>query len=116
MIILEVKLVFKISSITLPTTQNDKTDRGFKVKPIIDHLNKSFQRVFSNKPEQSIGEPMTKFKGHSTIRHYLKMKPIKWRLKWSFRCGSSIGYLYKFYLCLGWKRDVEINLGESVNM
>ena len=35
---------------------DDKTDRGFKVRPVIDHLNKRFAEVLSNKKEKSIDE------------------------------------------------------------
>ena len=59
---------------------------------------------------------MTKFKGRSSIRQYLKMKPIKRSFKWWFRCASSNGYLYEFDLYLGKKRNVEVNLGECVVM
>ena len=59
---------------------------------------------------------MTKFKGRSSIRQYLKMKPIKRNFKWWFRCASSNGYLYEFDLYLGKKQNVEVNLGECVVM
>ena len=55
-------------------TKQDKTDKGYKTKPIIDHLN----------DEQRIHEFMIRFKGRSLMRQYLKMKPIKWRFKWWF--------------------------------
>ena len=58
---------------------------------------------------------MTKFKGRSSTRQYLKMKPIKWGFKWWFRCASSNSYLYEFDLYLG-KKNVEINLGKDVVM
>ena len=55
-------------------TKQDKADKDYKTRPIIDHLNESFQVAFSNKPKQS----MRKCKGCSSMRQYLKMKPIKW--------------------------------------
>ena len=44
-------------------TQQGKTDKGYENRPIIDHLDESFQVVFSNEPEQSIDEHMAKLKG-----------------------------------------------------
>ena len=85
------------------------------MRTIIDHLNKLLQATYSNEPKQSIDEHMTKFKGRSSIRRYLKMKPIKWGFKWWFRCASSNSYLYEFDLYLG-KKNVEINLGKGVVM
>ena len=91
-----------------------KVIQTYKLRPIIDHLNKSFQESYSNEPKQSIDEHMTKFKGRSSMRQYLKMKPIKHGFKWWFRCASSNDYLYEFRLYLGKKQNVEVNLGEGV--
>ena len=79
-------------------------------------MNKSFQESYSNELEQSIDEHMTKFKGRSSMRQYLKVKPIKWGFKWWFRYASSNGYLYEFDLYLGKKQNVEVNLGEDMVM
>ena len=79
-------------------------------------MNESFQVVLLKKPEKSIDKHMTKFKRRSSMRQHLKMKPAKWGFKWSFGCASSTGYLYEFDLFLGQKKDVEVNLGESVVM
>ena len=46
-------------------TKQDKTDKGHKIR-IIDHLNESFQAVFSNESEQCTDEYMTKFKVRSS--------------------------------------------------
>ena len=43
-------------------TKDDKTDRGYKVRPLIDHLNLKFQEAMSAAPKQSADEHMTKFK------------------------------------------------------
>ena len=59
---------------------------------------------------------MTKFKGRSSMRQYLKMKPVKWNFKWWFRCANSNGYLYEFDLYLGKKQNVQVSLGEGVGM
>ena len=44
---------------------DDKTDRGFKVRPVIDQLNKKFTEVLSNKKEKRIDEHM------KNILHFL---------------------------------------------
>ena len=36
------------------STYDDKTDRRFKLRPVIDHLNKKFAEVLSNDKEQMI--------------------------------------------------------------
>ena len=66
--------------------------KQIKTEQIIDRISEAFQVGFQNKPEQSIDNHMTKFRGHSSIRQYLKMAPIKWGFKWWFQCASSIAY------------------------
>ena len=36
--------------------KDDKTDKDFKMRPVIDHLNSKFSQVLSNDSEQSIDE------------------------------------------------------------
>ena len=90
-----------------------QTGKGFKIRPIIDHVNESFQAVFSNGPEKIIDKHMTKFKRSSSMRQYLKMKPQKCGFKWCFWCCSSTGYLYEFDLYFSWKKDIEVNFREE---
>ena len=76
-------------------TYDDKTDRGFKVRSVRDHLNKRFGEVLSNSKEQ-INKHMVKFKERSAMKQYIKSKPIKWGFQIWFRCSSKTGYLYKW--------------------
>ena len=59
---------------------DDKTDKSFKIRPIIEHLNKLFAESLSNSPFQSVDDHMCKFKGRSSMKQYIKNKPIKWGL------------------------------------
>ena len=61
---------------------DDKSDRGYKIRPIINHLNTAFRSAVSDGKSQAIDEHMTKFKGKHSARQYLKNKPIKWGFKW----------------------------------
>ena len=74
---------------------DDKRDKGFKVRPVIDHLHEKSAKVLSNNKEQSNDEHMLKFKGCSGMKQYIKSKPIKWGFKFWFRCSSKSGYLYQ---------------------
>ena len=60
--------------------KDNKTDKAFKMRPVIDHLNSKFSEVLSNDSEQSIDEHMVKFKGRSGMKQYIKSKPTKWGL------------------------------------
>ena len=95
-------------------TYYDKTDRGFKIRQVVDHLNKKFGEVLSNNKEQSIDEHMVKFKGRSDVKQCIKSKPIKWGFKFWFRCSSKTGYLYQLDIYLDKKQNREFNLGKEV--
>ena len=57
---------------------------------------------------------MMKFKGRSSIKKYVKNKPIKWGFKFLYRCTSETGYLYQFHLYLDKKESAAENLGPGV--
>ena len=91
--------------------KDDKTDKTFKMRPVIDHLNSKFSEVLSNDSEESIAEHMVKFRGRSGIKQYIKLKPIKWGFKFWFHCPSKSRYLYQMDIYLGRKQTPEFNLG-----
>ena len=91
--------------------KDDKTDKAFKIKPVIDHPNSKFSEVLSNDSEQSINEHMVKFKGRSGMKQYIKSKPMKWGFKFWSCCQSKSGYLYQMDIYVGRKQTPELNIG-----
>ena len=91
---------------------NKESDEACKIRPLIDHFNKVFPEAMSDDSEQTIDEHMVKFKGRSSMKQYLKKKPIKWGFKFWFRYASKTGYLQE--MDLGKKQQVEHSLGEGV--
>ena len=57
---------------------DDKTDKSYKIRPGMEHLNKVFAESLSNSLFQSVDESMCKFKGRSSVKQYIENKPIKW--------------------------------------
>ena len=92
----------------------DKPDKAYKMRIVINHLNKVFQDAMSDVERQSIDEHITKFKDRMSCKQYMKNNPIKWDFKWWCRCRSKTGYLYEFDLYLGKKGKTELWLGETV--
>ena len=92
----------------------NKTDKLYKIRPVIEHLNKVFAESLSNSPFQSVDEHMCKFKGRSSMKQYLKNKPIKWGFKYWYRCDSEAGHVYQLEFYQGWKEKKELNLGSIV--
>ena len=64
----------------------DKTDKSYKIRPVVEHLNKVFAESLSNSPFQNADEHKCKFKGRSSMKQYIKNKPIKWGFKYWYRC------------------------------
>ena len=94
-------------------TKDDKTDKNFKMRPVIDHLNLKCFEVLLNDSEQCIDEHMVKFHGRSRTKQYIKSK---WSFKFWFRCSSKSGYLYQVDIYLGRKKTPEFNLGLGENV
>lgn len=98
-----------------PLRTQPSYDRAYKIRPVLDHFNESFQNAMSNTKTQAIDEHMIKFKGHNIMRQYIKNKPVKWGFKMWCRADSSTGYLFQFDLYTGRKQGgAETGLGESV--
>ena len=76
--------------------KDNKTDKAFKMRTVIDHLNWKFCAVLSNDSQQSINVHMVKFKGESGMKLYIESKPIKWGFKLWFRCSSNL------VICIRW--------------
>ena len=92
----------------------NKSDKPYRIRVVIRHLNKAFHAAMSEAEKQSVDEHMTKFKERMSSKQYMKKKPIKWDFKWWCWCCSKTGYLYKFDLYLGKKEKTELGLGETV--
>lgn len=96
----------------------DCKDKLYKIRPMVDALNKTFQEVYHGTRELSVDESMVKFKGRSVLKQYLPMKPIKRGYKlWCL--ADQRGYIKKFQIYQG--KDEEMNskfigygLGEKV--
>ena len=57
---------------------------------------------------------MCKFKGRSSMKQYIKNKPIKWSFKYWYRCYSETSYVCQLELYKGRKMKRELNLVSSV--
>ena len=90
--------------------KDDKTDKAFKMRPMIDHLNSKLFEVLSNYSEQSIDEHMVKHKGWSGMKHYANLKPIKCDFTFWFHCSNKSSYLCQMGIYLGRKQTPAFNL------
>ncbi|CAG4949678.1 unnamed protein product [Parnassius apollo] len=98
-----------------PQRDEDTFDKLYKVRPLVTLINEACQAAAKNTSSQSIDESMIIFKGRSSLKQYMPMKPVKRGYKVWCRCDSSTGYLYEFDIYTG-KQDAgtEGGLGSKV--
>ena len=100
------------SSSSDPTRTQDKL---WKVRPIISAVVAACRTNYRPHREQAIDEAMVAFKGRSSMKQYLPMKPVKRGFKIWVRADSHNGYVCEFECYTGKKGDTtEVGLGGSV--
>lgn len=98
----EIKKYFHLAN----NEQIDKQDKMFKVRPLMERLNKNFLQWGIFHKELSIDEAMVKYFGHHSSKQAIRGKPIRFGFKDWMLC-SSTGYCYKFDTYCGAKQDNE---------
>ena len=90
-------------------------DRLGKINPILNQLGERFRSVYNLHKEVSIDEAMIPFKGRSTMKQYLPLKPIKRGFKVWMLADAQTGYVSRLDVYKGKdKGKSEDALGESV--
>lgn len=92
-------------------------DKLYKIRPLLSRLSQTFAECYTPHQNVAVDESMVKFKGRSTIKQYIRDKPIKRGFKIWMLCDSS-SYNLKFQVYTG-KSDVigvENGLGARVVM
>lgn len=85
------------------------TDKLWKIRPFIEKLKKNFSNYFIPKQSLSFDESMIKYFGKSSLKQFIRGKPIRFGYKaWSL--NTSEGYLLDFEIYQGKSvsQDVEI--------
>jgi hypothetical protein len=91
-------------------------DKIFKVRPVVDVLNKAWKLAYTPGWAQSVDEMMIAFKGRTHLRQYMKAKIVKWGFKLWGCCDAKSGFCSHFAVYEG-KRPGEPptkDLGASV--
>jgi hypothetical protein len=98
----------------MPKRGETNLDKLYKIRPLLDQINKRCQNNAKNTKSQSIDESMIKFKGRSALKQYMPLKPIKRGYKVWARADSKTGYLFQFQVYTGKGDTVETGLGRTV--
>lgn len=80
---------------------NPQHDKLHKLRPIIDLLNSNIENCYSASSFLSVDESMIPFKGRSSMKQYMPMKPIKRGYKVWCLADSKTGYIIKFSVYTG---------------
>lgn len=92
-------------------------DKLHKLRPLIDKLNDSFTKPYKHSAFLAVDESMIAFKGRSSLKQYMPMKPVKRGYKVWCLADSVTGYIWKFDIYTGKSLDTETSnygLGERV--
>ncbi|CAG5041429.1 unnamed protein product [Parnassius apollo] len=84
-------------------TNNDTADvfdRIFKIRPLLDSLNKTFKNIYAPKEDICIAESQVPFRGRIIFRQYNKSKRHKYGMK-LFKLCTLPGYTCKLELYAG---------------
>ena len=74
-------------------------DRLFKISPLLKHLQGKFRQIPAEE-YNATDEQVIPFKGHHSLKQYLRNKPHKWGYKVFTRAGTS-GIVYDFEVYQG---------------
>lgn len=102
-------------NLAIPVNNKDKL---YKLRPMIESLNKRFAEAYHGTRELSVNESMIKFKGRSSLKQFNPMKPIKRGYKlWCIT--DQKGYILNFSIYQGKNEALErefehFNLGERI--
>lgn len=77
----------------------DSTDRLYKIRPIVDHLQKKFSQLKLSE-KLCVDEQMVPFKGKSGLKQYNPQKPMKWGYKLYILSGID-GLIHNFEVHTG---------------
>lgn len=90
-------------------TKLDKSDKMYKLRPVMARLNTNFQKWGIFHQNLSIDEAMVKYFGHNSAKQFIRGKPVRFGYKDWMLCSSS-GYCYAFDTYCGAKpmRDGKI--------
>ena len=84
----------------MPDANDADVDKLFKVRPLIDHLLKKFQEVYTPSQNISVDESLVKWKGRIHFKQYIPNKRARYGLKIFCLCETS-GYTYRFCVYTG---------------
>lgn len=89
--------------------------KTYYMEEIVNCLKYTFQKSRTDSTYQSIDETMCKCKSRTSLKQYMKQKPIRVGVKMWSRCDACSGYIYDFDIYEGKETTIQDGtLGERV--
>ena len=99
----------------MPRPGEQGYDKLFKVREFLDDLNTNFRVNYNLHREQAVDQVMINYKGRTSLKQYMPMKPIKRGIKMWCRADSTNGCLCEFDIYTGKSQQgLHHGLGYSV--
>ena len=83
----------------------DKSDKIYKVRPMLDRMLPLFRRYYSPRQQLTLDEGMIPTKNHLPIKQYIRDKPVRWGIKSFLLCEAKTGYILDAEIYTGQVRD-----------
>ena len=83
----------------------DKSDKMYKVRPMLDRMLPLFRRYYSPRQQLSLDEGMIPTKNRLAIKQYIRDKPFRWGIKSFLLCEAKTGYILDAEIYTGRVRD-----------
>ena len=80
----------------MPQGGHENFYKLFKVRNFLQDLTTKYRLNYNPHREQATDEAMIKYKGRTSLKQYMVMKPIKRGIKMWCRADSTNGYLCEF--------------------
>ncbi|XP_060880005.1 piggyBac transposable element-derived protein 4-like [Metopolophium dirhodum] len=89
----------------MPSRNSLDFDKLYKIRPMITHLKDIYQSVYCPSRYLAVDESMVAYKGRSTMKQYMPMKPIKRGFKIWALADSYSGFLLNLDIYTGKKSN-----------
>ena len=83
----------------------DKSDKIYKVSPMLDRMLPLFRRYYSPRQQLSLDEGMIPTKNRFAIKQYIRDKPVRWGIKSFLLCEAKTGYILDAEIYTGRVKD-----------
>ena len=85
----------------MPQRGDEGFDKLYKVRPLLERVRINSQLCYQPHQQLAVDEAMILFKGRSSLKQYMPLKPVKRGYKAWCICDSTNGYMYNLDLYTG---------------